>query len=301
MENGSSFRSHSRRSLRSSIRIHSSDRRIIGSDFERPPKSTASLRCFSRVTTLLVAAPEVHARHESRAEDYLHKSVLLKQIMSNKARRYRAINAAQNIATVVVSSLLLFIGFSGLDKLTVYVSWFHPTGREVTEFGFNILVFFLFVIGILHLVFRFSEKQSAADKSISSLAALGNEIEDIITGKGNLIISEESPRELDLIRTRYEAIAESSPPNSDREFFRAKRDLASKTSRKPTLSVDPRQLFRLERTGENCILYCSRLANYRRCPDCSARNEPNIVFRRRVDSQCGVGLFTRLYVSNSGG
>src|SRR5258708_2910275 len=81
---------------------------------------------FSRTTVLSVQPPEVHAGHESRVEDYLSKSTILKQIMSNKARRYRNINAAQNIATVAVSSLLLFFGFSGLEKIRTYVSWIFP-------------------------------------------------------------------------------------------------------------------------------------------------------------------------------
>jgi uncharacterized protein len=197
---------------------------------------------FSRATTLVVQAPDIHARHDSRVEDYHRKSAILKQIMSNKARRYRAINAVQNIATVVVSSLLLFVGFSGLDKIRIYASWLYPASKDATELGFNLLVFLLFVIGILHLVFRFPQKQSVAEKSVASLAALGNEIEDMVTSRGNLVISAE-PAKVDLIRTRYEAIAENSPPNSDREFIRAKRDLAQKNSRKPTLFISPQQLF----------------------------------------------------------
>lgn len=162
--------------------------------------------------------------------------------MSNKARRYRAINATQNIATVGVSSLLLFVGFSGIEKVRIYLSWIHPVGKDGTELGFNLLVFSLFVIGTLHLVFRFPEKQSQVEKAVASLAALGNEIEDTITSQGNLVISEE-PLKIELIRTRYEAIAENIPANSDREFIRAKRDLAKKETRKPQLRTNPQQLF----------------------------------------------------------
>jgi hypothetical protein len=190
----------------------------------------------------VVQAPQVDGRQESRIEDYLKKAILLKQIMSNKARRYRTINAAQNIATVAVSSLLLFIGFSGFDKITLYISWVHPVTREGAELAFNLLVFALFVVGVLHLVFRFPEKQSSAEKGIAALAALANEIEDTVTSKGNLVISE-TPARVDLVRTRYEAIAEHLPANSDREFLRAKRDVATKESRRPTITISPQQLF----------------------------------------------------------
>jgi Uncharacterized protein conserved in bacteria len=162
--------------------------------------------------------------------------------MSNKAQRYRRVNASQNIATVAVSSLLLFFGFSGLEKIRAYISWVRPISKDAAELGFNSLVFLLFVIGILHLVFRFFEKQSQAEKAVASLAALANEIEDTITSRGNLILGEEQGK-LDLIRTRYEAITESIPANSDNEFIRAKRDMAKKEEKKPKLRITPRQLF----------------------------------------------------------
>lgn len=208
-------------------------------DQSRSPRRFA---LFSRTTTQVVRPPEVDGHQETRTEAYLKKAIILKQIMSNKARQYRNINAAQNFTTVAVTSLLLFVGFSGLDKITLYLSWIYPVTRDGAELAFNALVFMLFVVGVLHLVFRFSEKQSSAEKGVAALAALANEIEDTITSKGNLVISE-GPGRVDLVRTRYEAIAENLPANSDREFLRAKRDLATKESRKPTILISPQQLF----------------------------------------------------------
>ncbi|WP_145962713.1 nucleotidyltransferase family protein [Rhizobium phaseoli] len=209
---------------------------------QKRQKGVFGLFFWTSITTQMVQPPEVHDRHDSRIEDYMKKVVILKQIMSNKARRYQKINAAQNIATVVVSSLLLFFGFSGIDKIQQYVSWVGPISKDFTEFFFNISMFLLFVIGTLHLVFRFPDKQSQSEKAVASLASLGNEIADTITTRGNLVISDE-PTKIELVRTRYEAIAENIPANSDREFIRAKRDLATKEHRKPHLQVRPQQLF----------------------------------------------------------
>lgn len=206
------------------------------------PEGPRRFTLFSWTTNQVVQPPQIDGRQESRIEDYLKKSVILKQIMSNKARLYRKINAAQNIATVAVSSLLLFVGFSGLDKITKYISWAHPVTRDGAELAFNLLVFALFVVGVLHLVFRFPEKQSSSEKGIAALAALANEIEDTVTSRGNLVISEGSAK-TDLVRTRYEAIAESLPANSDGEFLRAKRDLATKESRRPTILISSQHLF----------------------------------------------------------
>ena len=205
----------------------------------RRPRTQFSL--FSKNVTLAIQAPVVAERQDSRLEAYLHKSVLLKQIMSNKARTYRRISAAQNIATVIVSALLLFVGFSGIDKITTYVSWIHPTSREVTELGFNLLVFALFVIGILYLVFRFADKQASADRAVALLASRGNEIEDHLSFLGNVLNVDSG--HIERLRTRYEAITETIPANTDREFVRAKKELQRKETAKPRFRVSAQDLF----------------------------------------------------------
>ncbi|MCQ4634973.1 nucleotidyltransferase family protein [Shinella sp. CPCC 100929] len=209
---------------------------------QKRQKGVCALFSWTTITTQAVHPPEVHDRQDSRIEDYTKKAVILKQIMSNKARRYQKINAAQNIATVVVSSFLLFFGFSGIDKIQKYASWISPVSIDVTELFFNLSMFLLFLIGTLHLVFRFPDKQSQSEKAVASLASLVNEISDTITTRGNLVASDE-PSKIELVRTRYEAIAENIPANSDKEFIRAKRDLAKKEQRKPHLQVRPQQLF----------------------------------------------------------
>jgi hypothetical protein len=177
-----------------------------------------------------------------RIRDYLRKCDIIKQIMSLKARRYRNINASQNIATVIISSSLLFIGFSGPEKINKYISWIHPATIDVTDFIFNSLIFLIFVVGILHLVFRFPEKQSNAEKAISALAGLGNEIEDIATSLGG-VGSRVDAAEINNIRIRYESIVQSIPPNSDREFFKAKKAYEKKEMRRLRPIIRPQDLF----------------------------------------------------------
>ena len=200
------------------------------------------LTLYSRTTNLLVEVPEEQGRPESRIEEYLRKTVVLKKIMSNKARVYRRVNATQNTLTVVVTSLLLFIGFSGSEKIRTYISWVCPVSGDAADLIYNLPVFFLFVIGVLHLVFRFSEKQSSAEEGVAALAALANEIEDAVTARDNLVIAE-APARIDLIRARYEAIAENVPANTDREYRKAKQSLAQKASRRSVFSISPGQLF----------------------------------------------------------
>src|SRR5688500_4778175 len=99
-----------------------------------------------------------------RLEEYHHKLLLMRQIMSNKANRFRRINTTANILLVVVSSLLTFIGFSGTAKILESVNWVVPSAQLThVEFAFNVLVLFLFILTTLHLVFRFGEQQAKSE------------------------------------------------------------------------------------------------------------------------------------------
>lgn len=162
--------------------------------------------------------------------------------MSNRARFYKRINTIQNLATVVISTAFLFVGFSGYDKLTEYAGWIKNIPEKKMEFGFNVLVLSLFILGTLHLVFRFSEKQTRAEHAVAALAALGNEIEDMTAPLGNLATVQDQ-HTISLIRAKYEAIAVTIPGNTDREFHRARRDLARKNERRNLISVNPQDIF----------------------------------------------------------
>jgi hypothetical protein len=168
-----------------------------------------------------------------RLKGYAKKCHILRQIMSNKAQKYRHINAAQNMATVVVSSFLLFIGFSGTEKIQTYINWFVAVDSLKIEFAFNVMVFVLFVVAILHLVFQFGRKQADAERAIVTLTNLANQIDDLISkAQGSFEVTKSY--ETDVIRQKYEAIIQVIPANSDSEFLNAKKDYQEKVLNKDT-------------------------------------------------------------------
>ena len=57
-----------------------------------------------------------------RLLEYSNKCKILRQIQSNKANRYKSINTFQNVVTVVVSSFITFIGFSGTTQIHSYLN-----------------------------------------------------------------------------------------------------------------------------------------------------------------------------------
>jgi len=177
-----------------------------------------------------------------RIREYGHKCQVLRQIMSNKAGKYRKINAAQNISTVVLTSFLGFIGFSGTDKVQTYLNWFFVADKLKVEFAFNVLVFGLFVLATLHLVFHFGKKQADAEQAIVNLTNIANHIDDLLSKEEQGLITLTNT-DLEGVRQKYDAIIQVIPPNSDNEFLRAKKDFQEKERRQTLLAMSPQSIF----------------------------------------------------------
>lgn len=162
-----------------------------------------------------------------RIIEYIYKSKVLRQIHSNKARKYKRINNIQNIITVIVSSFITFIGFYGIDDLHELVKKFITIDISVFEFLFNLYVFILFVNIILHLVFHFNKRQSDAEKAIVLLTSLINETIDTLekARKNPAIIKDDL---VEVVRYKYQTITNVIPSNSDKEFLKAKKDFKEK-------------------------------------------------------------------------
>jgi len=177
-----------------------------------------------------------------RIREYGYKALVLRQIMSNQSRKYAIVNATQNILTVVLTSFLGFLGFSGLDKIQTYLGWTSSDGKLNLEMGFNLTVFGLFVLATLHLVFRFGEKQSDAVRAIVRLTGVINHIDDLLSKEeqGAVVLNS---TDLDSVRKHYDIVTESIPANSDRDFLNAKKDVEVKQRRSAQLTLTPQALF----------------------------------------------------------
>ena len=181
-----------------------------------------------------------------RLLEYSHKCKILRQIQSNKARKYRRINNIQNLLTVIISAFITFIGFSGITKISEYVNWIVTSDVEKVQFAFNLLVFFLFVLVILHLVFQFGKKQSESERAIVTLTTLINEIDDILD-TFMLADSNSMNFKTDLVRQKYETISQVIPPNSDKEFLSAKKDFELKEIQKSKYGNIWKEIFEIEK------------------------------------------------------
>ena len=159
-----------------------------------------------------------------RIEEYRKKCEVMKQIESNRANIYRKINTIMNLITIVVSGSITFLGFCGFERVVSILSFFHlQTTEDIVTLFYNVFVFFLFLLTIIHLVWNFNGKQNEAERNIYSFSQLINEIDDMCEKGDTTNIAS--------IISQYRAITRDKG-NSDREYLRAKKQLAKKKREK---------------------------------------------------------------------
>ncbi len=177
-----------------------------------------------------------------RIIEYVYRAKILRQIMSNRAQNFRRINSAQSVLTVVLTSFLGFVAFSGSDKIKTYINWFLSADATQVEFCMNLLVFVLFVLATLHMVFHLGKEQNDAERAIVDLTAFINRAEDLLSREetGQTILTQD---DMSRVRLDYESITRILPANSDRDYVKAKGDIQAKEKRASHLTLTPQSLF----------------------------------------------------------
>lgn len=163
-----------------------------------------------------------------RLDKYKRDSELLRQIHSNKAFKYSRYHGVLDICTVIVSTLLTFLGFTGTDRMMALVQDLGWTDvpSEVFTFSFNTSVFLILVLIILNLVFRFQDKALSHNRAIVILTGFRRDVDDLLQMQS--FKNEEIDTILREVRERYKMITEILPPSTDKEFLQSKRDYMQK-------------------------------------------------------------------------
>jgi len=172
---------------------------------------------------------------------YRNKVAVMRQIMSDQARRYHIVNTGAKVLTVVISAGLTFMGFIGPTGVAEYVGLFGAADPKAIGLIFNLLVLGLFILLTSHLVFHFDDKEAERWRAVVRLSQLANEVEYLLTqSERNSVLD---PNAFSWVRIKYEALIEVLPGNSDEDFLRAKRHMTEKGTRKAKLSMAAPQLF----------------------------------------------------------
>jgi uncharacterized protein len=199
---------------------------------------------------------------------YRHKASLLARIHSRLANKNSHWDLGHTCAIVILTGLITFLGFIGTDRILDAIGTATPIahidapasaalagvqgpldGRaEVSplarkakfDFWFNIGVLLLFVASLLNLIFRWKERYAAHFGGVVKLRQFIGWLDEMsLVGTSSIDVGK-----LKHIRHKYESIVELLPPNSDRDYARAKRGMTESpaSTSPPGSSLPPENL-----------------------------------------------------------
>jgi len=170
-----------------------------------------------------------------RIGGYARRARVLRQIHSNKGSRAQRWSRWYLVATVVVASVVSVIGFMGIDRLAGSISSVVPVSAGELASIYNLAVLAILVLTILGLIYRFDERSNRHYRSIEVLTEFIRDVDDAVAlaGAGGPSLG---PADLDRTRLRYVGILASLPPNTDKEYLKAKDSAAKKLSAKNAAS-----------------------------------------------------------------
>lgn len=164
-------------------------------------------------------------------ESYATTCKYLKQINSNKAKRFSNFNNYLTIITLIITVILSAIAF--IDK-NIFVKTFFSSCNmdkkqkiiEIIGLSFNGLTLVVLILTLINLLYRFQEKSSIHFHSVLTLSSIIREINNF-----NQLQDKKKSNYLEkfqVIETKYNVILDYLPQHTDKEFLKAKYDLKIK-------------------------------------------------------------------------
>jgi hypothetical protein len=161
----------------------------------------------------------------SRLTKYKNDCKVIKQINSNKSRKYEGYHNFLNVVTIISSVLLTSLAF--VDKKLINQLFFqNTTDTTIIDFAFNITVLVVLLLSIINLIYRFQEKSFEHYRAVIILSGLTRDIDDLINYES--YNKEQADLLLTEIRNKYKSILDLLPQNTDKEFLEAKKDIVTK-------------------------------------------------------------------------
>ena len=113
---------------------------------------------------------------QTQINKYIKTCNYIKQINSDKARRYKRYYNILMISTLISTIILAAIGFGDINTFSGLLQ----LDPNIYNFLFNISGLIVLILSILNLLFRFQEKSIAHYNVVTKLASLIREMESIL-------------------------------------------------------------------------------------------------------------------------
>lgn len=177
---------------------------------------------------------------------YVRRADVLRQIHGRKASSARRWEVVYLVVTVVVATVVTTLGFAGPQRIAAVLPEALADDRAIAivELAFNIAVLVILILTLVGLIYRYGERANVHFRSVELLTEFIRDLSDA-TSLHDSGIRPLGATDLDVVRTRYKGILGALPPNTDREYLKArfhaarKRALASSASPLKTIEAEP--------------------------------------------------------------
>jgi hypothetical protein len=171
--------------------------------------------------------PSESATVHGLIEGHVRRAKTLRQIQSNKASDAKSKNTAYVIVTIVIATIVSVAGFGGVGQISSMIS---DTGAApVVNFIYSMFVLSILIVTLIGIVLRYDERANRHYRSVEILTEFIRDWEDALAlsqAPGHNM----SAAQLTEARLRYKGIIMSLPPNTDKEYTRAKNNAKAKRS-----------------------------------------------------------------------
>jgi uncharacterized protein len=165
----------------------------------------------------------------------LRSAEYMRQINSNKSFTIQRKSRAMTIATVVVAAAVTFVGFTGIHTLQRQINGVIHWSTQALQLSYNLMVLAVLILVIMSLIYRLPERAIVHQEAIVRLTRF------IRIYELRLSLSEESvagatPGIAVTATEEYLQMTSLLPPNTDKEYLKAKADYKEKLRKREIIS-----------------------------------------------------------------
>jgi len=122
---------------------------------------------------------------------------------------------------LVVATVLTAFGFTGTARLTLAVSQIEPISESTVEAIYSLFVLLILVVTILGLIYRFDERAVRHYQAVETLTEFIRDYDDAgaLSRDGHTLFTR---GDLRTAAVRYQGILRTLPPNTDKQYLKAK-------------------------------------------------------------------------------
>jgi len=165
-----------------------------------------------------------------RVAEYVRRAETLRQIHGNKASRAQRAETTYLVVTVFVATIVTAFGFAGPARIADALPQgfiLNAQNEAAIEMIFNLAVLLILVLTLVGLVYRNAERANRHFRSVEVLTDFLRDWEDAIALHDAGLVTIDLHR-LQIAGERYKGLLSALPPNTDREWRKAKRDAKRK-------------------------------------------------------------------------